>query len=99
MLRPLCSDTLVGLDFSEGMLAEARERLGLREDQGSASPRVELVKGDALELAYEEEFDLVTCFGAFGHIPRSEEPRPESRRPRACADGPRRAGSEHLRGR
>lgn len=66
MLRPLCAGRAVGLDFSAGMLAEARRRAG--------AP-VELVQADALQLPFENAFDLVTCFGAFGHIPRRDEPR------------------------
>jgi len=72
-LRPLCSRRLVGVDFSSGMLEEARRRLGLADHVGS--PEVALVSADVLELPYAEEFDLVTCFGAFGHIPRTEERR------------------------
>jgi ubiquinone/menaquinone biosynthesis C-methylase UbiE len=68
MLRPLCAGQVVGLDFSAGMLAEARRRLGEGAD-------VALVQGDALALGFEEAFDVVTCFGAFGHIPRREEQR------------------------
>src|SRR5262245_31158033 len=68
MLRPLCQRRVVGLDFSAGMLAEARRQLGERAS-------VELVQGDALALDFEEAFDVVTCFGAFGHIPRREQRR------------------------
>jgi SAM-dependent methyltransferase len=53
----------VGLDFSEGMLAQARRRV-----EGA-----ELLQADVLELSFEAEFDLVTCFGALGHIPRASE--------------------------
>ncbi|HEY3451974.1 MAG TPA: class I SAM-dependent methyltransferase [Myxococcales bacterium] len=63
ILRPLCTERVVGLDFSEGMLAEARRNVD----------GVELVQADVLELASESEFDLVTSFGAFGHIPRASE--------------------------
>jgi SAM-dependent methyltransferase len=68
MLRPLCRRRVVGLDLSAGMLAEARRQLG--EAAG-----VELVQGDALALGSEEAFDVVTCFGALGHIPRQQQPR------------------------
>src|SRR5690606_33297695 len=38
--------------------------------------RVELLRGDALALPFEDRsLDLVTCFGAFGHILESDEPR------------------------
>jgi len=64
VLRPRC-DEVVGVDFSEGMLAEARARFPPTE--GLAT--VTLVQADVLELDYAEEFDLVTSFGAFGHFP------------------------------
>jgi len=54
------AERAVGLDFSPGMLSEARRRLG--------DDPVELVLGDAMALPYEAEFDLITSFGAFGHI-------------------------------
>jgi len=69
-LRPLCRERVVGLDFSRGMLAEAERRLA--DAPGRA--RVELVLGDALEMSFDREFDVVTCVGALGHIlPRDEE--------------------------
>jgi SAM-dependent methyltransferase len=74
MLRPLCCERVVGLDFSEGMLAEARRRLG-EAPRSTGGARVEWKRADALDLAYRDEIDVVTCFGAFGHIPRHEEER------------------------
>jgi SAM-dependent methyltransferase len=68
LLRPLCARRVVGLDFSAGMLAEARRQLGQRAG-------VALVQGDALALGFVEAFDVVTSFGAFGHIPPREERR------------------------
>lgn len=68
LLRRLCARRAVGLDFSAGMLAEARRRLGGR---GGAA----LVRGDALALGFERAFDVATCFGALGHIPRREQRR------------------------
>jgi ubiquinone/menaquinone biosynthesis C-methylase UbiE len=70
-LRPLCRERVVGIDFSTGMLAEAERRLG--DAPGSA--RVELERGDVLELPFESEFDVVTCVGAFGHVERPDEDR------------------------
>jgi len=54
----------VGVDFSPGMLVQARQRLAVAP--GSVQP--EWVEADVLTLTYREEFDLVTCFGALGHI-------------------------------
>jgi SAM-dependent methyltransferase len=50
----------VGLDRSHGMLLRAS---GLR------------VQGDAFEMPFKRVFDVVTCFGAFGHILEDDEPR------------------------
>lgn len=70
-LRALCRERVVGLDFSEGMLEEAKRRVA--ESPGDA--RVELVRGNALELPFEGEFDVVTSVGAFGHIVPEDEDR------------------------
>jgi ubiquinone/menaquinone biosynthesis C-methylase UbiE len=70
-LRAICSDRVVGLDFSRGMLDEARRRVGAAP--GDAA--VELVHGDALALPFDSEFDVVTSVGAFGHILPEDEDR------------------------
>jgi len=69
-LRPKARERLVGLDLSSGMLDQARAHLA--EAPGHVDP--ELVQGDVLDPPFEAEFDLVTCFGAFGHFTREEEP-------------------------
>ena len=66
-LLTLTRGPIVGLDRSEGMLAEARR---LTNDPS----RVHLVRGDALQAPFREAFDLVTCFGAFGHVRVKDEP-------------------------
>ena len=69
-LRPLCTERVVGMDFSAGMLAEARARV-------SAAPgdaAVELVRGDVLGMSFDRAFDVVVCTGAFGHILEKDEP-------------------------
>jgi SAM-dependent methyltransferase len=68
MLEPLCTRHVVGLDFSAGMLSEARRHLG-------DSANVALVQGNAFALGFEAAFDVVASFGAFGHIPRHEQRR------------------------
>ncbi|QRN97471.1 class I SAM-dependent methyltransferase [Archangium violaceum] len=70
-LRPLCRERVVGLDLSQGMLDEAGRLLA----QAPGEARVELVRGDALEMGWREEFDLVTSYGAFGHVLEEDEPR------------------------
>jgi SAM-dependent methyltransferase len=74
-LRPLCTERVVGVDFSAGMLAEARRYLD-RDGAGSATDaRVELVRGDALDLSFDGEMDVVTSVGAFGHVLIEDEDR------------------------
>lgn len=69
-LEPLCRERAVGVDFSAGMLAEARERAS----RAPGPAKVELVRADVLDLPFREEFDVVSSAGAFGHIlPRDEE--------------------------
>jgi ubiquinone/menaquinone biosynthesis C-methylase UbiE len=70
-LRPRCTERIVGMDFSAGMLAEARARVTKAE--GSAA--VELVRGDVLAMSFDREFDVVVSTGAFGHILPKDEPR------------------------
>lgn len=70
--RPLCEESIVGLDRSAGMLAEAEHRLA--DAPGDAETR--FVRGDALSMPLDDaSVDLVTCFGAFGHILEEDEPR------------------------
>jgi SAM-dependent methyltransferase len=70
-LRPLCRQRVVGVDLSQGMLDEARRRLA--DAPGTAA--LELVRADALALPFEGGFDVVTSFGAFGHILEQDEER------------------------
>jgi ubiquinone/menaquinone biosynthesis C-methylase UbiE len=67
--RASCTRAMVGVDRSAGMLAEAQRRLKAR----AGAPFV-LARGDALALPFTQCFDLVTCFGAFGHILERDEP-------------------------
>ncbi|CAM3364466.1 class I SAM-dependent methyltransferase [Corallococcus sp. ZKHCc1 1396] len=71
VLRPLCRDRVAGFDLSQGMLDEARRLLA--DAPGDAA--LDFVRGDALELPFTAEFDLITSFGAFGHILEEDEPR------------------------
>ncbi|MFF8277801.1 class I SAM-dependent DNA methyltransferase [Streptomyces lateritius] len=63
VLRTLCTGRVAGVDFSGGMLAEARR----------AHPTAALVRADALALPFAPAFDLAVSFGAFGHfLPREQ---------------------------
>ncbi len=69
-LGALCGERIeriVGIDMSAGMLEVARQRV--------PDPRVELVRGDALDMPFHEEFDAAVSVGAFGHIEVRDEPR------------------------
>lgn len=70
MLRDFCCEQVVGLDFSRGMLSVARER----QAGASGIPRSEYVRGNALALPFGRVFDIVVCFGAFGHILKQDQP-------------------------
>ncbi|MHC3472737.1 class I SAM-dependent methyltransferase [Streptomyces sp. 7R007] len=62
VLARVCEGGVVGVDFSAGMLAVARER---------AAPGAAWVRADARALPFGPVFDLVVSFGAFGHfLPR-----------------------------
>lgn len=58
VLRRVCDGPVTGVDFSEGMLAEARR----------AVPDAEWVCADARALPARDAFDLAVSFGAFGHF-------------------------------
>ncbi|WP_418960024.1 class I SAM-dependent DNA methyltransferase [Streptomyces tritici] len=64
-LEQVCTDGVTGVDFSAGMLAEARR----------AHPDATLVRADALSLPFAASFDLAVSFGAFGHFLPRDRPR------------------------
>ena len=64
VLRSLCQERIVGVDFSAGMLAQAR----------SAHPDARWVRADARALPFAERFDLAVSFGALGHFLPAERP-------------------------
>lgn len=68
--RPVCAREIVGIDRSSGMLGQARRRLG--ESDGA---RARFVRGDMLAPPFGAVFDVVTCFGALGHVLPRDEPR------------------------
>jgi SAM-dependent methyltransferase len=71
MLRPLCRERVVGIDFSRGMLEVCRQWMSGVPGQAA----VERVRGDALALPFGPVFDIAVCFGAHGHILEKDEPR------------------------
>ncbi|MGW3441797.1 class I SAM-dependent methyltransferase [Streptomyces bacillaris] len=64
VLRQVCRERVVGVDFSAGMLAEARAAL----PPGEGGPAVDWVRADALALPFAPGFDLALSIGAFGHF-------------------------------
>jgi ubiquinone/menaquinone biosynthesis C-methylase UbiE len=64
VLRSLCHGRIMGVDFSTGMLTQAR----------SAHPDAEWVRADVRALPFAEAFDLIVSFGAFGHLLPAERP-------------------------
>ncbi|MGX9226611.1 class I SAM-dependent methyltransferase [Streptomyces albus] len=71
VLREVCSGRTAGLDFSTGMLTEARYRYATAPGFGP-----HWVRGDALAPPFRPgTFDLVVSFGAFGHFLPAERPR------------------------
>jgi ubiquinone/menaquinone biosynthesis C-methylase UbiE len=64
VLRPLCQGPITGVDYSAGMLAQARNAL----------PDATWVRADARSLPFAEDFDLAVSFGALGHFVPAERP-------------------------
>ncbi|MBO2451869.1 class I SAM-dependent methyltransferase [Actinomadura barringtoniae] len=64
VLTPLCREQITGVDFSAGMLAQAR----------TAHPDAEWVRADVRALPFSSGFDLAVSFGALGHFLPAERP-------------------------
>jgi ubiquinone/menaquinone biosynthesis C-methylase UbiE len=64
VLGHLCEGRITGVDFSAGMLAQAR----------AAHPGATWVRADARALPFAEDFDLAVSFGALGHFLPAERP-------------------------
>ena len=64
VLESLCQGPVTGVDFSNGMLAQAR----------SAHPGAEWVRADVRALPFAQGFDLAVSFGALGHFLPAERP-------------------------
>jgi SAM-dependent methyltransferase len=79
-LRSLARERVTGLDFSAGMLAEAKARAAAQDraaktGDGAPLAPIELVRADAIAMEFDAAFDVVTCVGAFGHILEADEAR------------------------
>jgi SAM-dependent methyltransferase len=68
-LKQVCTEEVLGIDLSQGMLDVAQERL----EQSPGSAKVSLMQSDVLDLDLGQRFDVLTCFGAFGHILEGEQ--------------------------
>lgn len=64
VLTPLCREQITGVDFSAGMLAQARR----------THPDTAWVRADVRALPFSEDFDLAVSFGALGHFLSTERP-------------------------
>ncbi len=64
VLRSLCQGPVTGVDFSAGMLAQAR----------MAHPGAGWVRADVRALPFAGAFDLAVSFGALGHFLPAERP-------------------------
>jgi len=64
VLESLCGGPVTGVDFSAGMLAQAR----------GAHPDAQWVRADVRALPIAEAFDLAVSFGALGHFLPAERP-------------------------
>jgi SAM-dependent methyltransferase len=64
VLSSLCQGHVMGVDFSAGMLAQAR----------LAHPGAQWARADARALPFAAGFDLAVSFGAFGHFLPAERP-------------------------
>ena len=68
-LVPLCQKAFTGLDLSQGMLQKCKTKLA----QQYPDAIMNFIKANALEMPFENKFDVVVSFGAFGHILENEE--------------------------
>ncbi|WP_267244759.1 class I SAM-dependent methyltransferase [Streptomyces sp. PR69] len=68
VLRRVCTERVVGVDFSAGMLAAAHV------PPQPGGPAVSWVRADARALPFRQGFDLAVSFGAFGHFLPAERP-------------------------
>ena len=71
VIRRHCRQLVAGIDFSQGMLEVARQRIA----DAAGESRLEFVRGEVSAMPFTAAFDLAVSFGAFGHILPKDEPR------------------------
>lgn len=64
------AERVAGLDFSEGMLEQARQNLARVERPPNGW---DLIEQDVFDWEEEENYDMAVCFGALGHILPTQE--------------------------
>ncbi len=64
VLESVCQGPIMGVDFSTGMLAQAR----------GAHPDAQWIRADGRALPFAGGFDLAVSFGALGHFLPAERP-------------------------
>jgi ubiquinone/menaquinone biosynthesis C-methylase UbiE len=64
VLESVCEEPVTGVDFSAGMLAQARR----------AHPDARWVRADVLALPFAGDFDVAVSFGALGHFLPAQRP-------------------------
>ncbi len=70
MLLNLGFSHVQGIDFSQGMIEQARKNLKRDREQQT----FDMDFGDVMQPRYDAEFDMAVSFGAFGHIlPKQEK--------------------------
>jgi len=68
-LVPVVTDEVVGVDFSAGMLTEARKLVPASSD----GPALRFEQRDVFAMPPNPAYELATCFGALGHVPYGRE--------------------------
>lgn len=64
MLQPLCSEQVVGIDFSRGMLEIAR----LKSERAEGRANLQYARGNMFHLPFKAEFDMAVTLSSLGHI-------------------------------
>ncbi|MEK7653935.1 MAG: class I SAM-dependent methyltransferase [Patescibacteria group bacterium] len=72
-LLKITNGVVIGIDWSEPMLEKAREKFFPFLDYELSSVRLYLVCGDIFQGPMHANAELVTCFGALGHIEKHQQ--------------------------